>query len=389
MIKVNNLSEPVRTSFTLEDVEPLALDLMQADYLMPNIEDENISAYAYTNDRRHEYFLAPQKSTSLFAWEDENSKSLSVPFTLSSPPVRALAFDPDADGDLDLFLELEDGTNYISYNIEANLRTYTDFPYEDGELSEDERGWLQPLMGALDCGLEEVHLKQYLHMLSFSTRLHRDIMVVLGDSEGDQVSQVTGYIGSIEQKANYFARELLDKAYVTENCSVVDNMLEHGARMLINIKSMGEAMLTIDPYIGVIDGGIGIGYDPSTIKDSYIIVDRVIPESPAEEAGLQVGDQVVAINGYAVGLIDESTEQTVKLDLFANDRSVEDAMKVYPDWTVRVMINGKPGSTVTLKVKRDDLLYDINVTRSFNLMPHLFQRELAANDAERYRYLSN
>src|SRR5262249_36592347 len=50
-------------------------------------------------------------------------------------------------------------------------------------------------------------------------------------------------------------------------------------------------------------GFLGIG--PRALPGGGVQVDRVIPGSPAQKAGLGRGDTIVAINGESVGDIDE------------------------------------------------------------------------------------
>src|SRR5213078_442421 len=70
-------------------------------------------------------------------------------------------------------------------------------------------------------------------------------------------------------------------------------------------------------------GGLGIQID---VRDGWITVVAPLPETPAERAGIQSGDQIIALDG-------RSTEG------WKNDQAVKE-------------LRGEPGSTVELKVRR-------------------------------------
>jgi S1-C subfamily serine protease len=84
-------------------------------------------------------------------------------------------------------------------------------------------------------------------------------------------------------------------------------------------------------------GWVGIEFEPGTGPDGGYYVTRVLAGSPAEKAGLQVGDVLTALNGVRI----------VK----DNDAALA---KVRKDW--------KPGQSVTYTVKRQGLNRDISLT---------------------------
>ena len=84
-------------------------------------------------------------------------------------------------------------------------------------------------------------------------------------------------------------------------------------------------------------GWVGIEFDPDTGAIGGYRVTRVLPNSPAEKAGLQVGDVLTALNG--VGLVK------------TNDAALAKARK---EW--------KPGQAVTYTVKRQGQDRDISLT---------------------------
>jgi S1-C subfamily serine protease len=85
-------------------------------------------------------------------------------------------------------------------------------------------------------------------------------------------------------------------------------------------------------------GWLGVEYDKS--ESGTIAVKKVVPGSPAEKAGFQVGDVLVALNG--VDLNDKEKVMAVKKDLL-------------------------PGSTATYTIKRDG--WDKQLTAKLGTMP--------------------
>ena len=84
-------------------------------------------------------------------------------------------------------------------------------------------------------------------------------------------------------------------------------------------------------------GWVGIEFDPETGPEGGYRVTRVLPDSPAEKAGIQVGDLLTALNGVRL----------VK----ANDAALAKARK---EWN--------PGHAVTYTVKRLGQDRDISLT---------------------------
>jgi S1-C subfamily serine protease len=82
-------------------------------------------------------------------------------------------------------------------------------------------------------------------------------------------------------------------------------------------------------------GWIGIQYEPDE-KSGQIVVQKVVPGSPAEKAGLQVDDVLYALNGVEI-----------KKD---NDAAL---MKARKEW--------KPGQTVTYTIKRGGVAKQVDI----------------------------
>ncbi|HEX4824580.1 MAG TPA: PDZ domain-containing protein [Candidatus Polarisedimenticolaceae bacterium] len=84
-------------------------------------------------------------------------------------------------------------------------------------------------------------------------------------------------------------------------------------------------------------GWVGIEYEPGTSAAGGYYVNKVVPGSPAEKAGLQPGDVLTALNGVRLATDNEAALQ-----------------KVRQGW--------KPGQSVTYTVKRQGQDRDITLT---------------------------
>ena len=85
---------------------------------------------------------------------------------------------------------------------------------------------------------------------------------------------------------------------------------------------------------GNIGGGIGAEIG---LRNDAVTIIRVLPDNPAEEAGLEAGDQIIAVNDEPVG-----------------DETVDDVVG---------KIRGEVGTSVKISVLRDERRQDITVTR--------------------------
>ena len=88
-------------------------------------------------------------------------------------------------------------------------------------------------------------------------------------------------------------------------------------------------------------GWVGIEYVPNE-ETRHMEIRVVVPGSPAEKAGLKVGDIITGVNG-----IEYSEENEAKLN------------KVYKNWT--------PGTTIEYMVKRDG--YGLTITLVLGELP--------------------
>jgi len=81
----------------------------------------------------------------------------------------------------------------------------------------------------------------------------------------------------------------------------------------------------------------GIGIKPSLSASGGLVVAEVDAGSPAEQAGLRKGDEIIAVDGTDLSLVKENGEKIMKL-------------------------RGEPGSTVTLEILRKDNKKSFSVT---------------------------
>ncbi len=85
----------------------------------------------------------------------------------------------------------------------------------------------------------------------------------------------------------------------------------------------------------------GIGVLIQSTEEGYIQVLRVYPDTPAEEAGLRVGDLIIGVDGTAISGED--------------GRTYNDAVN---------MIRGQDGTMVTLTLRRSGVTFDVSVMRA-------------------------
>lgn len=98
-------------------------------------------------------------------------------------------------------------------------------------------------------------------------------------------------------------------------------------------EDMDEMNMTSDgKLVGI---GVIVSYD---IDDQSIYIRRIMPDSPAEKAGLKPDDQIISVNGIKVS--EKTYSQCV------------DAVK------------GEEGTTLHIEVKRGDKVMDIELTRA-------------------------
>jgi hypothetical protein len=131
------------------------------------------------------------------------------------------------------------------------------------------------------------------------------------------------YTDSPETVQRLFAtRWLLDTSYELER-GEISVRFAAGARVDLGDLQMRRKSL-------VPPGKVGIGWES---HDAGTFIASVFTDSPAAQAGLKVGDQVVEVDGLAISTVD-------------------DAMRAIP---------GRPGSSVRLKVRREAeyLLFDV------------------------------
>ena len=84
-------------------------------------------------------------------------------------------------------------------------------------------------------------------------------------------------------------------------------------------------------------GWVGIEYEPYGDASPDYTVTKVVPGSPAERAGLQVGDVLIALNGVRLGKANEAA-----------------LTKVRKEWI--------PGQSVTYTIRREGTDRDLTLT---------------------------
>src|SRR3954447_4414081 len=147
--------------------------------------------------------------------------------------------------------------------------------------------------------------------------------------------------GNVYQQARLFDDVLGHvSTYYVDSIGETDLYQKATRGMLEQLKDPYSVLLTGDDYKALTEqtsgnyAGLGIQID---VRDGWITVVAPLPETPAERAGIQTGDQIVEVDG-------QSTEG------WKNDRAVK-------------ALRGDPGSRISLKVRRtgitDPLKFDL------------------------------
>lgn len=146
--------------------------------------------------------------------------------------------------------------------------------------------------------------------------------------------------GNVYQQARLFDDVLGHvAAYYVDSLGETDLYQKATRGMLEQLKDPYSVLLTGDDYKALTEqtsgnyAGLGIQID---VRNGWITVVAPLPETPAERAGIETGDQIVEVNG-------KSTEG------WKNDEAVK-------------ALRGEPGSKVTILVRRSGIPEPIRYT---------------------------
>ena len=146
--------------------------------------------------------------------------------------------------------------------------------------------------------------------------------------------------GNVYQQARLFDDVLGHvSAYYVDSLGETDLYHKATEGMLEQLEDPYSVLLTGDDYKALTEqtsgnyAGLGIQID---VRDGWITVVAPLPETPAERAGVQTGDQIIEVDG-------KSTEG------WKNDEAVK-------------ALRGTPGSKVTITVRRSGIPEPIKYT---------------------------
>jgi carboxyl-terminal processing protease len=146
--------------------------------------------------------------------------------------------------------------------------------------------------------------------------------------------------GNVYQQARLFDDVLSHiSAYYVDSIPQTDLYQKATTGLLEQLKDPYSVLLVDDDYKALTEtttgnyGGLGIQID---VRDGWITVVAPLPDTPAERAGVETGDQIVSVDG-------KSTEG------WNNDQAVK-------------ALRGAPGSDVILRVRRAGLAAPIGYT---------------------------
>lgn len=169
----------------------------------------------------------------------------------------------------------------------------------------------------------------------------------VGGTRSNEILAVVGPIFGMKVETSTLDLSSLQKTYQTLKANYDG---EVGGQQLIDGANHGLVASLGDPYTVYMsaeeaaefekelngDVGAGIGAEIGVRSDRPTIL-RVLPDHPAEKAGLQAGDVIAAINDQA------------SLDWTADEAAGK--------------IRGEPGTTVKLAILREDETLDFTITR--------------------------
>ena len=150
--------------------------------------------------------------------------------------------------------------------------------------------------------------------------------------------------GNVYQQARLFDDVLSHiSAYYVDSIPQTELYAKATTGLLEELKDPYSVLLVDDDYKALTEtttgnyGGLGIQID---VRDGWITVVAPLPDTPAERAGVETGDQIIAVDS-------KSTEG------WNNDQAVK-------------ALRGAPGSDVQLKVRRSGMVTPIiyNLTRA-------------------------
>jgi len=336
-------------------------------------------------------------SPGYYTWPQQDGSYVSVPFQFEKTPKRYMLADVDGDDDVDVYLEYQDGTSAISYNISADIMLLA-----EGKLTKEIQLWLQDYVPNLDtCYGEETDLMYAIgvaHLVAFqSYDSYREVLEAVPDTESMKIDLL---LDRLDTK-NLEAREELQTVFDENTPSYMSRMTADWGTEL----GFGECEDTWQDYVlpffnrqqsipayysafthKLIEHADDIGYGIGatlTLNDSAegrkVNVSSTFYQSPAREAGLQAGDEILSVNG--VKIEDILTEEYVRenadkyFDLFSEDGSLQEELLAQtlveqPLQFVVLAILGSYKSEVTLVIKRGEEELTVTVPRTKNILPH-------------------
>lgn len=187
--------------------------------------------------------------------------------------------------------------------------------------------------------MEAINNKDYEKAMANITKdfVYRDNFGEISDKEElkafvEEVFELDGNFNvlSIEEMDNKIIVESIYTNFPTDYLGLTNKItetyeIENGKIKSITSMSDEEFLKAFEEGIA---GGIGIAFEYEEAK--AMIVD-VLPDSPAEEAGLEIGDEIVRIDGYSVSDF------------------------TYGRYEVLHRIAGKIGTDVVLTLKQEDM----------------------------------
>jgi hypothetical protein len=385
VLKISEDTEWANTTY-LEPEQTLDLDLV----VPPQNSDGELMAGSSNNqvfDNSIFYELAHRYSQ--YQLIDNLTNPLSYPFELESKPTHIVTFDPDGDGDDELFIQTESGQGFILYNIMANAAALT-FETKSAFMTHDVRQFFDSAHEYPECHdftdadkllffktLRAPYLFQEGLENLFSTQPPRetpriDRTTYYADQFQDLFDKKETTLASFYNDVLYpfVTRKEEDPCYTWHaNWALTGAQLTNDFR--IGALQLSASQLILN-NVDHVDAGLGMTIYTGDGND--LIVGSILPESPAEKAGIKPGDQILKINGVSLKHIPQKLDVIGRMAILTE--KAEELRQLRKDdkhLSMRSTLLGPKNSLVDLTFYQNLTSTSKTVTlkRSFSTKPHL------------------
>lgn len=312
-----------------------------------------------------------------YFWSDETGKTVFSNFFLApSRPSRIFNVDLDHDEDIDVILQYEDGSTAVSYDVTSQLLSAKLAAQDEPNISEQLAFWLEDQFpGTAKC-LAPQEQWTYVVAAAGILQMYKELSAYFSVMAIDNINidpdvAKNGADRLIKKYTTEVAKALEDEKNDHDNDKKEEEScgpaFQEHIRLLTaivnSIQDLSSSAYRTAKLIGVKDGGIGIGFDRGDPDDNFVEISTLLKDKPGEQAGLQIKDRIIEVDGISVAELKKAG--TVLVDAGISD----DQDHAFP---VQNAIAGPLGSRAYLKVERGYQVLTFSIPRNFNLTPLRF-----------------